>query len=364
MGRALDFKWCSLEQWQHEHLSEWYALAQDALTPNFYLSPEFVVSAANHLVESPVQAASLWHADTLVALGFFVVRPGSLRFPFKRLLALQCRHTFETGMLLRNGCDSQRVFDQFVQHLLQFSAGVEFRDLKSGTRLFELVQNKQRERGVWVEEGDYLRASLTDPAAAIAQLSARRRKRIRRQLRQLEALGTVNFEVCSGEKIPSCMIDEFMRIEALGWKKQSALQSTESGQLFFRGLMACAKRNNSVFVSVLSLDTRIVSMAINFVSGHDAFAFKVAYDPAYQDYSPGILNEYLALLHFAENGFPYRSFDSGAQADSYIDAYWPDRTRMVAGTLLNSGVALRLFQLKTWIKSRFQRQAVPAQALD
>ena len=49
------------------------------------------------------------------------------------------------------------------------------------------------------------------------------------------------------------------------------------------------------------------------------------------------MNEVAFVRHVATHEMPFRNIDSGAVADSYINALWPGRVTMFNGYLLRGG---------------------------
>ena len=96
-------------------------------------------------------------------------------------------------------------------------------------------------------------------------------------------------------------------------------------------------------------------MPSNFISGRTLFAFKVAYDDAFSQYSPGILAELETVRAFHETP-GLELGDGGTIGASYLDDYWLDSVEMrdayFSTGSLRSRLLLRIMPSATLAKRR------------
>ena len=112
-------------------------------------------------------------------------------------------------------------------------------------------------------------------------LSGSRRAKLGRQ-------GEVRYVVHENAAVPAA-VDQFLALEALGWKGQrgSAMQSNAKHAAFLRGGLGALAAQGRGKVSALTLDGEPISMCVLIYSGSTAFMWKIAYDEARGNFSPG-----------------------------------------------------------------------------
>lgn len=141
-------------------------------------------------------------------------------------------------------------------------------------------------RGLWHKGDD----EKTDPESAV---SGDLRRRLRRKERRLSELGRVQHLLLRPEDDVARWIDEFLRIEASGWKglSGSALASSASGRRYFKEIATSAFRRGRLLMLGINLDARPIARRCAFLAGEGSFAFKTAYDEEFADFSPGAMLE-------------------------------------------------------------------------
>ena len=126
---------------------------------------------------------------------------------------------------------------------------------------------------------------------ALAASSAHFRRNLARQRKKLDQLGKVEFRIAIGTDAARSAFDEFLRVEASGWKgadgKGSAIRLHPNITRFYSGLIDELRDNPQVWIATLLLDGRAI--AANFcVRTDDTLAvLKIAYDEGLQQVAPG-----------------------------------------------------------------------------
>jgi hypothetical protein len=126
-----------------------------------------------------------------------------------------------------------------------------------------------------------------------AVLSAKHRKMIRRQERQLSEIGRLEYDSLTPDGDVAVWIEEFLRLEASGWKgrENTAIASDESDQSYFRSIAKEAFRRGRLSMQALRLDGRPIAYKCDFPAGRGLFTFRIAFDENYARNSPGMLLE-------------------------------------------------------------------------
>jgi len=167
-----------------------------------------------------------------------------------------------------------------------------------------------------------------------AALPLRRRKEYSRQMRRLADLGAVAVETVSEPDAVGASFEEFLVLEAAGWKgkRGTALAELPAVAAMAREIVRRRALAGAVRIDSIRLDGQPIAMLVSFVEGATAYSWKIAYDEAHEKVSPGaqlMLEAGRTLL--SNPGI--RQIDSCAGANHpMIDHLWQDR--LAVGTLV------------------------------
>lgn len=184
----------------------------------------------------------------------------------------------------------------------------------------------------------YRRALLHRPASCDSHSQALPRKlrqESTRLRRKLEQAGRLELRCEAGP----AAVERFLELEQSGWKGRSgtALGATGHSRQFTLDMTARLAARNQLQVLEMWQGERLVASKLNLMSGHAAFAWKIAYDEEFSPYSPGVLLELENVRHLVERTPGVAWMDSCADPDHpMIDALWPGR-RGIESLLLSTG---------------------------
>lgn len=210
-----------------------------------------------------------------------------------------------------------------------------------------LVASGRAHYNVAEESRAFLTGDISAAAYRDAAMSAKKRKELRRQHNRLAEEGTLTFERIEGEDGLAMWTDEFLALEAAGWKGAagSALASAPQTHAFFTQALQGAAAAGRLERLALRLDGRAIAMLVNLITAPGAYSFKTAFDEVYARFSPGMLLqlENLALLERAD----IRWADSCAvEGHPMIERLWRDKRRVVSRNIAIGGPLRRaLFRL-------------------
>ncbi len=283
-----------------EDITAWEQLAKRALSPNPFFEPRFVLPAMRGLrlndvgllvVRSgrdwvaalPVRTRHAWRAVPGRCLASWVHLYCFLGTP---LVAAEDPEAVLT-LLLRRGlreraCLALDLIDADGPLAEPLSAALEAESRVVVLERFERATLSRR------PAGDYLEQTV----------SSRHRKELRRTFRNMsQAFGDVKVVDRSND---SSAYDEFLRLEASGWKgrRGTALSSDSGHAEFFREACAGFAADDRLELLSLQTDDRALAMKCNFVSGHVTFCFKIGYDEEAGQFSPGIHLEVANIEQF------------------------------------------------------------------
>jgi CelD/BcsL family acetyltransferase involved in cellulose biosynthesis len=155
-------------------------------------------------------------------------------------------------------------------------------------------------------------------------LSRSLRKKMARNERRLEERGALEHRALRGHDDIERWIDEFLRIEASGWKGRqgSALACTEANARFARDVFRSAFERGRLLMLGLDLDRRPIARMCGFVAAEGSFAFKSAYDEAFASHAPGILIQFDWIRHIHEMPHVRWSDSYTAPGNDMIGRLW------------------------------------------
>jgi CelD/BcsL family acetyltransferase involved in cellulose biosynthesis len=313
-------------------IAAWRELAEAAVEPNPFFHPDFALTVAEELGASGISVLAVRDGEDWLACLPVERMRGWHRVPVRGLVTWNHLYCFLGTPLARaDGLDAAmgELLEEGVRHAGPF-LGLDLiatdgpvnaaLDRSAATLGLKPVDLDHFERATLTrrEDGDYL------------ALSAKHRRNFERLRRHLE--GDLGGELSLHDHSEgSAAREEFLRLEASGWKGQggtgTAFSPIGHGELFLRICERMAERGMLQLVSA-EIDGRSVAMLCNFISGDTAFTFKIGADADLAKYSPGIQLSILYLSYF--HSLPeLRRADSCAEpSNEMINRLWPDRRRL------------------------------------
>jgi CelD/BcsL family acetyltransferase involved in cellulose biosynthesis len=201
-------------------------------------------------------------------------------------------------------------------------------------------------------------------------LSGGIRKEYRRQRRRLGELGRLEFITMRQSDAAGDWIEEFMRLEASGWKARegTALQTNADQRAYVQEVARNGIARGQVLLHGLFLDSRPLAMLLSFHAGGGNFAFKIAYDETFAKYSPGVqvTLDVLAQLH-GDSRFAW--IDSCAESNhSMINRLLTDR-RTINTVLVSTGgmagdLMVSAYPAGKWLSQLIRGKGSKTQAKD
>ena len=324
----------------------WDNLAQHALEPNVFYERWALIPALEHLAttsQDHIQVLLLWDPnDEQQLLGLFPLRTDSRyrKFPTQHWLTWDHIHCYVGAPLIRSNTE-QYCLEQFFNWLWQQTSAKVFTFSKipmDGALYHHLIQFLCQKNYQYDELDRYQRALLHSKLGTDDYLSnslkKKKLKELKRLQRRLQDIGDIETLHYDNNKDASQLIDwidQFLDLEQRGWKgrQETALASNQAENAYARQLMTGAAQRNQLLLSKITLNHQPIAMKLSFVTGQHAFAFKIAYDEHYAQYSPGVLLELDNMNSILDNpaGQPaIQWMDSCADPDHpMIDHLWRER---------------------------------------
>jgi CelD/BcsL family acetyltransferase involved in cellulose biosynthesis len=286
-----------------QEIASWRELSEQALEPNPFHDPDFVLAAAEGL--RPDGLGILVVADGNEWLCCLPVhrRRGWRRVPLSGLVTWKHLYCFLGTPLVRTGGGEsalERLIEEGRRHGGSFF-GLDLlaTDGPVGAAL-ERAHAGMGSRPVELRAFD--RATLERrPEQSYLALSAKHRRNFERLRRRLEDDLSSPLELRDRSADPAAW-QEFLDAEASGWKGDSGTAVEAGG--------------------------RTAAMLCSLVAGGTAFTFKLAAAADLLQYSPGVQAEILYLDYFHANDRLQAADSCAEPSNQMINRLWPDRRRI------------------------------------
>ncbi len=256
------------------------------------------------------------------------------RFPIRHSVNWQHHHCFFGAPLLRAGQEREAWPDILaaLDAAPWSGAFLHLRGIDADGPVVAALQALCAAQGRRFEEvGRYQRALLRSDLDADAywtdNVRAKKRKELRRLQSRLVELGEVASANLTDASQLDAWVDAFLMLEAKGWKGEqgTALGSRAEDTAFLRA--ACAAAMKAGLLDMLRIDCagQPIAMLINFVGAQGGFSFKIAIDPEFARYSPGVLIEQHNLARVLDAKVAPWMDSCAAPDHPMIDSLWGER---------------------------------------
>jgi CelD/BcsL family acetyltransferase involved in cellulose biosynthesis len=124
-----------------------------------------------------------------------------------------------------------------------------------------------------------------------AKTSAKARSHHRRRRRQLAEAGKVNVSAARTEEELAPAFEDALRLHKLRWQGRPDGSGfvTPAGELFNRGALGALAAVDAARIVTLTLDGRAIAFVYYIAFEQRMFLYRVAFDPAYGRFSPGVI---------------------------------------------------------------------------
>jgi CelD/BcsL family acetyltransferase involved in cellulose biosynthesis len=359
------------------HLAAWDDLVENALEPNPFHEPWLFLPAVENLAPGRKLALLLVYGEAPAGgerlIGFFPLeRLWHYRgLPLRVLRFLRHEVGYLCTPLVRRGCPRE-CLESFFQWVTEAS-GVALLELHgvAGEGPFHqaLIYHFERHSHTVFFSDRYTRALFRPRASAEdylqAALPGRSRKEFRRLTRRLAEQGRLEYRFLTAQDNSEAWIQSFLELERRGWKGRvgTALASTPARRRFFEAIARAAIHRERLTMHGLYLDGHAVALSCKILAGDGAFAFKIAFDEAYDQFSPGALLELEHIVRMHQNP-RIRWMDSCASSGHFMaNRLWLDRRTMETITVATGrpgGLVVLLLPLLRWVSRRLRALLWPA----
>jgi CelD/BcsL family acetyltransferase involved in cellulose biosynthesis len=316
----------------------WRRLAADAAEPNVFYEPGFALAAAP-VFGRDVEAILVWSRPRRL-VGLFPFRVAARRYGAELPVLIGWTHAFApSGIPLVDRGSAAAVVESFIDHVAADTSLPKILLLPllndSGPVAAALRATVERSGGAHAAFGRHQRAALQphgDAAHYVERaIGKKRHKEVKRLRRRLAEAGPVVFEVARSPAAVATALQDFLALEAKGWKGAAGTALVQSPELrrFAESAVDALARQGQGTVSRLLLGSRPIACIVTLQSAGGVWCWKIAYDESLARFSPGVQ----AMTELTE---ALLADDTVASADScaaphhpMIDHLWRERLAMV-----------------------------------
>ena len=243
-----------------------------------------------------------------------------------------------SGTPLLGAADSDKNPLSVLMYAVGEQAGVKavrFSKVPADGRFMQLVKDYCKAENACLEVlQQYERASLVCDQSydewLTSSVSSRHRAEYRRLRRRLSEQGKLEMQIWSGSDQVLQWIDEFIALEAAGWKgrRGTAIAANPSHVKFIQNSLSQLAERGMLKFWRLSLDGRVIASMFGFASGQQGWMGKIAHDESLSKYSPGVLLSLDLTRDWLSSG-EVKIVDSCAEPGFVmIERIWRDRLAM------------------------------------
>lgn len=346
-------------------IEAWRELEENALQPNAFLSPNFVLPAKKYLLPDESTEIILVErkspaGTSLIGAGVFSARQPIRLIPFVHRDAFRSTHSFATGLLIDRQYSTEAIEAIFC-HLLKCSWGtlikIGYQEIPTENEQFFLIQEIAKHHNLsWHEYESYHRATLNPQDVGQPYIDKKLKalqKDMNRCKRRLEEIDKTTWRFLDGNSAENLekSIQIFLDLEHMGWKGEAkgSMKSCKNQEAFFIEMATSFLQEKRCFFTEILLGEKVIASTFNLISGNSGFAFKIARDPAYAKMSVGIINELELVRHAPTLIGSLPHMDSCTTRNSFMEKIWPNKMRISSGFFI-SNTATPLVKSLSYLK--------------
>ena len=330
--------------------TEWAALVRSPAEPNAFMTLWMVRPALPLLQEVGAKLFAVRHEGRLVGVTFLAHDRGYAHLPLGVMRsALHC-HQFLGTPLVLSGHETAfaEALCDWLNGLSDETALCQLTHLEGEGPVAAALRSVADMRGLRCDEVDrHQRAMIAEDSSyedyLAKHVSSKRRKKLGRLRRRLEEQGKVEVETLSDIADLAGWTEGFIAMEHLGWKGDAgtSVQSSAIETDFFNNFLLAAAEAEALRFARLTLNGEALAYTIDLKAGREVFALKVAYDPAWSRFSPGVLLEMENLKYYLEEPDIARVDSCAAPDHSVLSHLWGQEKEIVQLVIGRSGLRHR-----------------------
>ena len=305
---------------------DWEKLADQAAEPNPFYEHWMLLPALEAYGMAEFRCLVVWENGTLAGVLPMQLERRFHGLPVPTLRSWRHRNMLLCGTPLVHAKYAVRCFAALLQSGL--AAALELEWVPSDGPLYAALVDALEAAGTpWLVADAYSRALFVRDRDPRERFNSNMKNNLRRWQARLASAGTVTpVRLSPGDDLARWS-DEFLRLEASGWKGRqgSALACREDDRRFVAATFPEAFRRGRLLITGLDLAGKPLARHCMITAGEGAFTFKIAYDETYAPCSPGIVAEVDNVRQLVENPGPRWVDSNTARENTSYGRVWKDR---------------------------------------
>ncbi|MGO9698608.1 MAG: GNAT family N-acetyltransferase [Xanthobacteraceae bacterium] len=316
--------------------AEWRELAANALEPNVFYEPAFLLAAAP-VFGGDAGAVLVWSGtDSRRLLGLFPGRIVNRRYGFKLPVLLGLTHPYgPLGVPLVEREAAEPVIAAFFAHLAGAATlpGLVLlpflpEDGPFAAALAPILRRAQMPVADFNRHQRALLAPGDERSLYLKRAIGRhQQKELRRRWRRLAEIGAVLITATTEATAVGRALDDFLALEASGWKGRAGTATADHQRLrrFIAAAVGGLAAEEKAAINRILVDGRAIAATIVLQSGRCAWFWKIAYDEAFARYSPGVMLAVELTRELLDDPNIARVDSCATPNHSMIDRIWRER---------------------------------------
>jgi hypothetical protein len=316
--------------------AEWRRLAGRAVEPNVFYEPSFALRAAEVFGRN-VGAGLIWSRSSPERLlGIFPARIERHRFGIPLPLLVGWTHPYAPlgSPLVDRDC-GEAAIAAWIDHierdprlpklmLLPYLPA----DGPVAGAIDALIAQRGGRSTMFAPHARALLAPAGGRERYLEQsVDRKKRKELRRQRNRLGESGPLCTDVASSPSAVTAAMEDFLSLEARGWKGRAGTAACCNGQIadFVATAVTALAGEGKAQVARLYMGKRAIAALVILRSGINAWCWKIAYDEDYARFSPGVQIVLDATQMLLEESGLERTDSCATPDHPMIDHVWRER---------------------------------------
>ncbi|MGV3550441.1 GNAT family N-acetyltransferase [Rhizobium sp.] len=321
-------------------------LSNRAMEPNVFFTSRFLAPAMPRLEDREIRLAivrdeSENHSRLRLLMPFTVERPGfAIGAPIIRAWA---NSYGPLGTPLVDSEKAGEIMDHFLEALgreeLRLPSVLVLPDIRLNGPFAQMARAIAMSRNLPIDvtnpQARPMLESLKDGETYLKDsIKSSHMREMRRQWNLLAKLGTVTYEVARQPKDILSRMEEFLLLEASGWKgkKRTAMLSDRLHAAFAREAVNNLAEIDAARIHTIDIDGKAIASMIVLMMNGEAYTWKTAFNEDFARYSPGkLLVAQITDWHLDDANI-VRTDSCGVPDHPIMSRFWQEREAM--GTLI------------------------------
>ena len=317
----------------------------EELECNPFFAKTFLAASFGRMNTNETDLITVWEtidAQRFLRMYFPIVRE-RVGIPGTKVWRCWSHNYAPLGVPIISNHDAAEILDRFLQLLaqiehskfpalvfsdipLQGAFATNFRQILTNSQT-PFIQNMLAKRAI-------LQRNPSLQSKDILEINSKMRRNYRRQLRRLGELGDLELECVSGYKDVILRFEEFMLLEAKGWKgrKGTSMHSIKQTAAFARQAITQSAKDDHCSIYSIRLNNQSITSLIMLDCDGVYFPWKIAFDQNYSLYSPGALLMFKASQAIGMKPDFLRADSLAGPNNQLVNPLW--KQRMDLGSLI------------------------------